>query len=253
MGDSSTGLKEGDRVAWAMHPNGYAERSVVDVWKLVPVPPAVELDVAAAVMLQGMTAHYLTHSTFPLREGHVALVHAAAGGVGMLLTQMAKMRGAMVIGTVSTEEKAALARAAGADEVVLYTKESFQEAAHGITGGQGVDVVYDSVGMSTFEESLDSLRPRGYLVLFGQSSGPVPPLEPGVLSRKGSLFLTRPGLAHHVASREELLWRARDVFSWITDRSLSPRIDNVLPLERSAEAHRLLEGRATAGKILLKC
>ncbi|HCR04331.1 MAG TPA: NADPH:quinone reductase [Gemmatimonadetes bacterium] len=253
MGDSSTGLKEGDRVAWAMHPNGYAERSVVDVWKLVPVPPAVELDVAAAVMLQGMTAHYLTHSTFPLREGHVALVHAAAGGVGLLLTQMAKMRGAKVIGTVSTEEKAALARTAGADEVVIYTRESFQEAAHGITGGQGVDVVYDSVGMSTFEESLDSLRPRGYLVLFGQSSGPVPPLEPGVLSRKGSLFLTRPGLAHHVASREELLWRARDVFSWITDRSLSPRIDNVLPLERSAEAHRLLEGRATAGKILLKC
>ena len=253
VGDSSTDLNEGDRVAWAMHPSGYAERSVVDAWKLVPIPPAVELDVAAAVMLQGMTAHYLTHSTFPLREGHVALVHAAAGGVGMLLTQMAKMRGAMVIGTVSTEEKAALARAAGADEVVLYTKESFQEAAHGITSGQGVDVVYDSVGMSTFEESLDSLRPRGYMVLFGQSSGPVPPLDPGVLSSKGSLFLTRPSLAHHVASREELLWRTRDVFSWIADGSLSPRIDRVLPLERAAEAHRLLEGRATAGKILLKC
>lgn len=253
VGDSSTDLNEGDRVAWAMHPSGYAERSLVDAWKLVPVPPAVELDVAAAVMLQGMTAHYLTHSTFPLREGHVAIVHAAAGGVGTLLTQMAKMRGATVIGTVSTEEKAALARAAGADEVVLYTKESFQEAAHGITRGQGVDVVYDSVGMSTFEESLDSLRPRGYMVLFGQSSGPVPPLDPGVLSSKGSLFLTRPSLAHHVASREELLWRARDVFSWIADGSLSPRIDRVLPLERSAEAHRLLEGRVTAGKILLKC
>ena len=253
MGDGSVDLNEGDRVAWAMHPGGYAERSIVDAWKLVPVPPAVELDVAAAVMLQGMTAHYLTHSTFPLREGHVALVHAAAGGVGLLLTQMAKKCGATVIGTVSTEEKAELARAAGADEVVLYTRESFQEAARGATGGKGVDVVYDSVGMSTFEESLDSLRPRGCLVLLGQSSGPVPPLDPGALSRRGSLFLTRPGLAHHVADRKELLWRAGDVFSWIADGAIFPRIDRVLPLQQTAEAHKLLEGRATAGKILLKC
>jgi NADPH2:quinone reductase len=253
MGGGSTDINYGDRVAWAMHPGGYAERSIVDARKLVPVPPTVELDVAAAVMLQGMTAHYLTHSTFPLREGHVALVHAAAGGVGLLLTQMAKKRGAIVIGTVSTKEKADIARAAGADEVVLYTRESFQEAARGATGGKGVDVVYDSVGMSTFEESLGSLRPRGCLVLFGQSSGPVPPLDPGALGHLGSLFLTRPSLAHHVAEREELLWRAGDMFSWIADGSLSPRIDRVLPLERAAEAHRLLEGRATAGKILLEC
>lgn len=253
IGEGSTNLNEGDPVAWAMHPGGYAERPVVDAWKLVPVPPAVELDVAAAVMLQGMTAHYLTHSTFPLREGHVVLVHAAAGGVGLLLTQMAKKLGATVIGTVSTEEKAALARAAGADEIVLYERESFAEAALGATAGKGVDVVYDSVGASTFEESLGSLRPRGYLVLFGQSSGPVPPLDPGELSRKGSLFLTRPGLAHHLADREELLWRARDVFSWIADGSLAPRIDRVLPLDQASEAHRLLEGRATAGKILLQC
>ena len=158
-----------------------------------------------------------------------------------------------MIGTVSTEEKAALASAAGADEVVLYTRDSFQEAARRATGGKGVDVVYDSVGMSTFEASLDSLRPRGTLVLFGQSSGPVPPLDPGVLNRKGSLFFTRPGLAHHVADREELLSRAQDLFSWIADGSLSPRIDRVQPLERAPEAHRLLEGRATAGKLLLKC
>ena len=253
IGDGSPDLTEGDRVAWAMHPGAYAERSVVDTWKLVPVPAAVELDVAAAIMLQGMTAHYLSHSTFPLSEGHVALVHAAAGGVGLLLTQMAKKRGAVVIGTVSTEEKAALARAAGADEVVLYTQDDFTDAARSLTGGKGVDVVYDSVGASTFEASMDSLRPRGHLVLFGQSSGPVSPLDPGELNRRGSLFFTRPGLAHYVADRSELLWRARDVFSWIADGSLSPRIDRVLPLDLAGEAHELLEGRATAGKVLLKC
>ncbi|MSR35707.1 MAG: quinone oxidoreductase [Gemmatimonadetes bacterium] len=253
VGEGVSEVSVGDRVAYAMHPGSYAEHAVVDAWKLVPVPSGVELDVAAAVMLQGLTAHYLTHSTFPLRSGHVALVHAAAGGVGLLLCQVAKRLGARVLGTVSTEAKAALARAAGAEEVVLYTTESFKEAARRLTGGKGVDVVYDSVGRTTFEGSLDSLRPRGMLALFGQSSGPVPPFDPAILNRKGSLFLTRPGLAHYTADRAELLGRARDLFAWMAAGELSVRIDRVLPLERAAEAHRLLESRATAGKVLLAC
>ena len=253
VGDGVTEVRVGDRAAWAMQPGSYAEQIVMDAWKLVPVPAEIELEVAAAVMLQGMTAHYLTQSTFPLQKGHVALVHAAAGGVGLLLTQVAKRRGARVIGTVSTEEKAALARAAGADEIVLYTKESFKEAARGQNGGRGVDVVYDSVGKTTFEDSLDSLRPRGYMVLFGQSSGPVPPIDSGALSRKGSLFFTRPTLAHHMSDRQELLWRSGDVFAWIMGKSLSVRVDRILPLEQAADAHRLLEARATAGKVLLQC
>lgn len=253
VGDGVAEPRVGDRVAWAMQPGSYAEHAVVDARSLVPVPDGVPLDVAAAAMLQGMTAHYLTHSTFPLRPGQVALVHAAAGGAGLLITQMAKRRGATVIGTVSTDAKAELARAAGADEVVLYTRESFKEAARRANAGRGVDVVYDSVGRTTFEEGLDSLRPRGTMVLFGQSSGPVAPLDPAILNKKGSLFLTRPGLAHHVADRAELLWRASDVFEAILDRSLSIRIDRTLPLESAAEAHRLLEGRATSGKLLLRC
>ena len=246
-------LDVGDRVAWAIHPGSYAEEVLVDAWKLVPVPENAELATAAAIMLQGMTAHYLTHSTFPIRQGDVALVHAAAGGVGLLLTQIAKRRGARVIGTVSTEEKAALARAAGADEVVLYTKESFRDAARRATGGRGVEVVYDSVGQTTFTDSLDSLRARGYLVLFGQSSGPVASFDPGLLAQKGSLFLTRPSLVHYTADREELLGRARDLFTWISEGSLSVRIDREVPLSAAPEAHRLLEGRATAGKLLLAC
>jgi NADPH:quinone reductase len=253
IGDGVTEVRVGDRVACAMQPGSYAEQMVTDAWKLVPVPPAVGLDRAAAVMLQGLTAHYLTHSTFPLRAGHVALVHAAAGGVGLLLCQVAKRCGARVIGTVSTEAKAELARGAGADEVVLYTKESFKDAARRFSGGNGVDVVYDSVGRTTFDDSIDSLRRRGMLVLFGQSSGPVPPVDPGILNRKGSLFLTRPGLVHHVADRAELLGRAQDLFRWMAAGELSVRIDRVLPLDRAAEAHRLLEGRATAGKLLLQC
>ncbi len=253
VGEGVVEPKVGDRVAWAMQPGSYAEQIVLDAWKLVPVPTAVQLDMAAAVMLQGMTAQYLTHSTFPLRKGHVALVHAAAGGVGLLLTQMAKKHGASVIGTVSTEEKAALSLAAGADEVVLYTQASFKDAARRANGGKGVDVVYDSVGKTTFEDSLDSLRPRGMMVLFGQSSGPVPSIEPAALNKKGSLFFTRPALAHHVADRTELLSRAGKVFAWIADGWLSVRIDRVLPLEQAGEAHRLLESRATAGKVLLQC
>jgi NADPH2:quinone reductase len=253
IGAGVTDVRVGDRVAHAMAIGSYAEQMVVDAWKLVPVPASVGLDQAAALMLQGLTTHYLTHSSFPLRAGHVSLVHAAAGGVGLLLCQVAKRCGARVIGTVSTEEKAELARAAGADEVVLYTRESFKDAARRFSGGIGVDVVYDSVGKTTFDDSLDALRPRGMLVLFGQSSGPVPPFDPLVLNRKGSLFVTRPALVHHIADRQELMGRARDLFGWMAAGELSVRIDRVLPLDRAAEAHRLLEGRATAGKLILQC
>ena len=253
VGEGVTGLQVGDRVAYAMHLGSYAEQALVDAWKLVPVPAGVGLDVAAAAMLQGMTAHYLTHSTFPLREGQVALVHAAAGGVGLLLCQIAKRIGARVIGTVSTEEKAGLARAAGADEVILYTRTSFKDEALRLTGGAGVDVVYDSVGRTTFEDSLGSLRRRGTLVLFGQSSGPVPPFDPALLNKHGSLFLTRPSLAHYAADRPELLARAGDVLGWIAAGRLAVRVDRVLSLGEAAEAHRLLEARATSGKLLLRC
>jgi NADPH2:quinone reductase len=252
IGEGVTGVRVGDRVAYAMQLGSYAEQAVVSASALVPVPDDVGLDLAAAVILQGLTAHYLTHSTFPLRSGHAALVHAAAGGVGLLLCQAAKRLGARVLGTVSTEAKAKLAAGAGADEVVLYTRESFKDAARRFTGSTGVDVAYDSVGRTTFDDSLDSLRRRGTMVLFGQSSGPVPPLDPGILNRKGSLFLTRPALAHHIADRSELLGRAADLFGWVRE-GLSVRIDRVVPLERAEEAHRVLEGRATAGKVLLAC
>jgi NADPH2:quinone reductase len=246
-------LEPGARVAWAMERGSYAERQVVAAWKLVPVPDDVDLATAAAIMLQGLTAHYLTHSTFPLGRDHVALVHAAAGGVGQLLCQIAHLRGARVIGTVSTEEKARMARAAGADEVILYTKESFREATRRLTDGRGVDVVYDSVGKTTFEDSMDSLAPRGYLVLYGQSSGPVSPIAPGTLAKKGSLFLTRASLAHYIADREELLARARDLFGWLRSGALSVHVHRRLALDEAPEAHRLLEGRSTAGKLLLAC
>lgn len=246
-------VKPGDRVAYAMEIGSYAEYAVVPASKLVPVPDDVESSTAAAVLLQGMTAHALTHSTFPLQEGHTALVHAAVGGVGHLLVQMAKRRGARVIATVSTEEKARLASELGADEVILYTREDFREAARRLTDGRGVDVVYDSVGQATFEGSLGSLRPRGYLVLYGQSSGPVPPFDPAVLGRRGSLFLTRPVLSHYVAEREELLRRAGDLFRWLGTGELRMRIDRILPLAEAAEAHRALEGRQTMGKLLLRC
>lgn len=252
VGSGVDRIRVGDRVAYAGVPGSYAEFVAVDASRLVPVPEAVPLDVAAAVMLQGMTAHYLTHSTYPLEVGDVALVHAAAGGVGLLLVQLAKRRGARVIGTVSTEEKARLARDAGADEIVFYTRENFRDAVLRLTGGRGVDVVYDSVGRTTFDDSLASLRPRGMMVSFGQSSGPIPPFDPLVLGR-GSVFFTRPSLAHYVAEREELLWRANDLFEWIGCGELRVRIDRALPLESAQEAHRLLEGRKTAGKLLLEC
>jgi NADPH2:quinone reductase len=252
VGPGVEGVAPGDRVGWVMLRGAYAERAVVPADRLVPLPDAIAPEDAAAVLLQGMTAHYLVRSTRPLTSGDTALVHAAAGGVGLLLVQMAKALGARVLGTVSTEEKAALALEAGADEVVLYESEDFVPAARRFGGGRGVHVVYDSVGRATFDRSLDALRPRGMLVLFGTSSGPVPPVEPGILSSKGSLFLTRPALAHHVAEREELLARAADVLGAVRDGRLRVRVDRTLPLEEAAEAHRLLEGRRTAGKLLLR-
>jgi NADPH:quinone reductase len=244
-------LKAGDRVAYAMAVGSYAEYAAVPAWRLVRLPDGVDAQRAAAAMLQGMTAHYLVTSTYQLKAGQTALVHAAAGGVGLLLIQMAKRIGARVIGTVSTEEKAALARAAGADEVVIYTEQDFLEEVKRLTGGRGVEVVYDSVGQTTYLKSLDSLAPRGLLALFGQSSGPVPPFDPALLAQKGSLFLTRPSLAQYSATRDELLWRAEDVLGWVASGELKLRVEKTFPLSEAAEAHRQLEGRATTGKVLL--
>ncbi|HEX9786471.1 MAG TPA: quinone oxidoreductase [Candidatus Binatia bacterium] len=251
IGDGVTEVRKGDRVAYAMVLGSYAEYAVVPAAKLVPLPANLDGQSAAALMLQGMTAHYLTHSTYALKKNETALVHAAAGGAGLLLVQIAKMAGARVIGTVSTDEKARLAKQAGADEIILYTQTDFLTEVKKLTRGEGVHVVYDSVGATTFEKSLDCLRPRGYLVLFGQSSGPVAPFDPGKLAAKGSLFLTRPSLAHYTLDRAELLQRAGNVFDWVAAGKLKLRIDKVLPLGRAAEAHRLLESRKTTGKILL--
>ena len=252
VGDGVDEVSVGDYVAFASTPGSYAEAVVAPVGNLVPFNVTmVEARVAAAVMLQGMTAHYLTHSTFPLQEGHTALVHASAGGVGLLLCQMAKMRGARVIGTVGTEEKAALAKEAGADEVILYREEDFVEETRRLTDGEGVDVVYDAVGRDTFDGGLDVLRPRGYMVLYGGSSGQVPPIDPQVLNQKGGLFLTRPALAQYTATREELVWRAESLLSWIGQGNLDVRIGGTYALEDAAEAHRDLEARKTTGKLLL--
>jgi NADPH2:quinone reductase len=250
-GANVTVVKAGDRVAWAMQRGSYAEYALVQADQLVPVPAGVDLKTAAAAMLQGMTAHYLTHSTFALKPGDKALVHAAAGGAGRLIVQMAKMLGATVYGTAGTDEKAAIAKEAGADEMIVYTREDFAAEVKRFTSGKGVDVVYDSVGVSTFLKGLDVLRPRGTMALFGQSSGPVQPIDPNILNPKGSLFLTRPTLAHHCLTREELLWRAEDVLGWIGSGQLKLRIDKTYPLEDAAAAHRDLEGRRTAGKLLL--
>jgi NADPH2:quinone reductase len=252
VGEGVEEISPGDHVAFAMVPGAYAEYVVAPAERLVPFNVTlVEARVAAAVMLQGMTAHYLTHSTFPIEEGQTVLVHAAAGGVGLLLCQIAKMRGATVIGTTSTEEKARLTKDAGVDDVILYTEQDFVEETNRITDGEGVHAVYDSVGKDTFDGGLDSLRPRGYMVLFGQSSGPVPPFDPQILNRKGSLFLTRPSLVYYIATREELLWRSGELFQWIKDGELKVRIDKTFPLSAAAEAHRYLEGRQTKGKVLL--
>jgi len=251
VGPGVSEVTVGDRVAYAMSRGSYAEYAVVPAWLLAKLPPALDFHSAAAAMLQGMTAHYLTHSTFPLKAGDVCLIHAAAGGVGLLLVQMAKMRGARVFGTVSTEAKAALVREAGADDVIIYTRQDFLEEVRRATDGRGVDVVYDSVGAATWEKSLDCLRPRGMMVSFGNASGAVPAFQPLLLSQKGSIFLTRPTLAHYCATREEFLWRAGDVLGWVQSGRLKLRIERVYKLSEAAEAHRALESRATSGKLLL--
>ncbi|SRR5581483_7006015 len=251
VGPKVTDLKVGDRVAYASVQGSYAEYALVPVWRLVSIPSGVDSQQAAAVMLQGMTAHYLTHSTYPLKQGETALIHAAGGGTGQLLVQIAKQRGARVIGTVSTEEKAALAREAGADEVINYVQSDFESEVKRLTNNKGVDVVYDSVGKDTFDKSLNCIRRRGYMVLFGQSSGSVSPVDPQTLNAKGSLFLTRPFLQHYTVDRAEILSRANDLFQWIADGKLKVRIDKTFRLADVAEAHRYLEGRQSKGKILL--
>ncbi len=251
VGDGVTALQAGDRVASQNFRGAYAELAVVKAERAVRLPDGVDARHGAAAMLQGMTAHYLTTSTWPLRKGERCLVHAAAGGVGLLLCQMARRIGAHVIGTVSTEEKAALARAAGAADVILYTQQDFLAEVRRITGGAMLHVVYDSVGATTFTRSLECLAPRGMLVLFGQSSGPVAPFEPLVLSQKGSLFLTRPTLGHYVATTDELRWRSQAVLEGVRDGTLDIRIGAEFPLAAAADAHRALEGRGTTGKVLL--
>ena len=251
IGPDVTEVAVGDRVAYAMARGSYAEYQVVPAWQLVKIPEGLDFQQAAAAMLQGMTAHYLTHSTYPLQKGDTALVHAAAGGAGRLIVQMAKMRGARVFGTVSTEEKAAIARQAGIDEVIRYTEQDFEAEVKRLTNGKGCDVVYDSVGVTTFLKSLNCLRPRGMMALFGQSGGAVPPFDPSILNQKGSLFLTRPSLAHHCLTREELLWRAGDVLGWVASGKLALRIEHVYPLSQAAQAQIDLAGRKTAGKLLL--
>ena len=251
VGAGVDSVKPGDHVAYTSAPNSYAEYVVVPAGHLVPVPDGVSLTTAAAIMLQGMTAHYLLKSTYPLQAGETTLIHAAAGGVGLLLVQIAKKIGATVIGTVSTAEKEALARKAGADHIIRYTEADFEEETMRQTNGQGVDVVYDSVGKTTFDKSLNVLKMRGTLALFGQSSGKVPPVDLGILNAKGSLYVTRPSLFHYIAKRDELLWRSGELFDWLAADELDVRIDRQLPLAEAAEAHRLLEGRHTTGKLLL--
>lgn len=251
VGPNVTEVKKGERVGYAMIPGSYAEYAIVPAARLVPIPPNIDARSAAALMLQGMTAHYLTHSTYPLKKGETALLHAAAGGVGLLLIQIVKQLGATVIGTVSTEAKAKLAKEMGADHLILYTQNDFLAEVKKLTDGRGVNVVYDSVGQTTFDKSLDCLRPRGYLVLFGQSSGPVPPFDPGKLAAKGSLFLTRPSLAHYTLDRAELLQRANDLFTWTASGKLKLRMEKTFRMAEAAEAHRQLEGRKTTGKVIL--
>src|ERR1700691_5902001 len=251
VGPGVTGFATGDAVASVSVLGSYQEYALVPATQLVKTPPGLSPEKAAAVMLQGMTAHYLTHSTFPLKAGDTALVHAGAGGVGLLLTQMAVRLGARVITTVSTAAKAEVSREAGASDVILYTEQDFEVEVKRLTGGKGVDVVYDSVGKTTFDQSLNCLHPRGMLALFGASSGPVPPFDPIQLNSKGSLFLTRPTLWHYIATRAELEWRAGDVLNWVAKGELKIRTEYTYPLANAAQAHIDLEERTTTGKILL--
>jgi NADPH2:quinone reductase len=252
VGSEVTEVRPGDRVAYTMVRGSYAEYAVVPAAQLVKVPDGVDLQTAAAVMLQGTTAHYLTHSTYTLNQSSTCLVHAAAGGTGGLIVQMAKHLGARVFGTVSSTDKARQVQDLGADHAIVYTTEDFEAEVKRLTDGKGVDVVYDSVGKTTFDKSLNVLRPRGTMALFGQSSGPVPPFDPSILNVKGSLFLTRPSLAHHLLDRQELVWRVSDVFRYIASGALKVRISGMYPLAEAASAHEKLEGRQTLGKLLLK-
>jgi NADPH2:quinone reductase len=251
VGPSVTDVKVGDRVSYASVQGSYAEYAVVPAWRLIPIPAGIDANQAVAAMVQGMTAHYLTFSTYPLKAGETALVHAAGGGTGQLLVQVAKHCGAQVIGTVSTEEKAKIAREAGANEVIIYTHQDFEAEVKALTSNRGVDVVYDSVGKDTFDKSLNCLKPRGYMVLFGASSGAVPPIDPMVLMNKGSIYFTRPYIGHYTADRDELLWRMNDLFKLMQDGELRVRIDKIFPLEEVAEAQRYLADRQSKGKILL--
>ena len=251
VGPGVTEVAVGDRVAYTAVPGTYAELAVAPAARLVGIPPGITTRQAAAAMLQGITAHFLATSTYPLKPGDVCIVHAAAGGVGQLLCQIAKLRGARVFGTVSTEEKARIAREAGADEVILYSRQDFSAEAKRLNGGKGVQVIYDGVGRATFDQGLDTLIPRGLMVLFGQASGPVPPFDPSILNQKGSLYLTRPSMGHYIAGRDELMWRAGEVLGWIAEGKLRLSIDRELPLAQAADAHRALEGRETTGKVLL--
>jgi len=250
-GPGVTEVKVGDKVAYTGVPGAYAQYATVPAARLVVLPQGVSTKQGAAIMLQGMTAHYLACSTYPLKKGDSCLVHAAAGGVGLILCQIARLRGAKVIGTVSTEEKAKLAREAGADETILYTKQDFGAEVKRITGGKGLQVVYDSVGKDTWEGSLNCLAPRGLIALYGQSSGPIGQIDPQILNTKGSLFLTRPSLNAYIATRDELQQRAADLFGWVRDGKLKLRMEFEFPLKDAAEAHRALEGRKTTGKVLL--
>lgn len=251
VGPGVTDLKVGDRVASVASPGSYAEYVVAPADKFVVLPEAIDFKSAAAALLQGMTAHYLTHSTYPIQSGDTVLIQAAAGGVGLLFIQIAKRLGARVIGTVSTEEKARLAREAGADEIILYTETDFEAEVKRITEGKGVAAVYDSVGKTTFDKSLNCLRPRGYMVLFGASSGQVPPLNPQILNTKGSLYLTRPTLGSYTADRAALMERAGDILNWVASGELKLRIEHTYALKDAAQAHRDLEGRVTTGKLVL--
>jgi NADPH2:quinone reductase len=246
VGPDVTSLRPGDRVAYAMARGSYAEFAIVPAWQLVKIPDSLDFQTAAAVMLQGMTAHYLTHSTYPLKSGDSCLIHAAAGGTGRLVVQMAKMRGAHVVATVGNEDKARQAKEAGADEVIVYTKEDFVAKVKG-----KMNVVYDSIGKATFMQSLDCLQPRGMMVAFGNASGPAPDFSPLILSQKGSLFLTRPSLANYSSTPEELAWRAGDVLNWVSQGKLKLHIHKIYPLAEAGQAQRDLEGRQTSGKLLL--
>jgi len=251
VGPDVSDVAIGDRVAYTMVIGTYAQYAVVPAARLVTLPSHIDVKTAAAVMLQGTTAHYLTSSTFPLNPGDTVLVHAAAGGVGQLIVQAARIRGARVIGTAGTPAKAALAQEAGANEVILYTEQDFEAEVKRLTNGRGVDVVYDSVGKDTFAKSLNCLRPRGGLAIFGFSSGPVTPLDPATLGAKGSLYLTRPGLNQYIATRDELLMRTRDVFTWLGDGRMKLKIEREYPLSDAAQSHTELQARRTSGKVLL--